>query len=460
MTKTISSKSKIGTRLKAAAILAPLAISACANIDTSHAVTPINGPASTIVSTDYSSALSCVASFAENQSYPAPRIAVGHITDLTGANDYFNGRRITQGATLMAMTAVADAGMRLVERYDMGVIQVDLDYAKSGLVRDSKTKVRDVKAGQLEGADLYIVGGITEFNPNIQSGGFDFFLGGSGTDSGALAIGNNYYIIDVGMDLRLVDARSSEVLSVRSFRKQIVGYEREGGAFDLVGSVLVDAAAGKKALEPVQSSVRGMVDRAVFEFSAGLYGLDPANCFDPSSVRWKDGMSAKNRGGDRFYNYHKSKNIRNVPSTAMMKSANFEQQAFIAPKPQKQQAVVRSQSIAPTATISQPEVYSDDGQFFVEIAGFSSQAEAQSAWNSGSYQKPNLIGSLGNEIVPNVDPRTGYASGFSIVSSTTSLTNAERICATYGSRTCSILGPIEPVVAPTLHSDQFLRSRF
>lgn len=253
-------------------------VQGCASSSHMKPAKPVVGPAATAVSTDYSKLLQCTANHVKSQNYPAPRIAVGHISDLTGASDYFSGKRLTQGATLMAMTALSDAGMRLVERFDMGILQVDLDLAKAGLVQDSAKQLRQVRQGQIQGADLYVVGGLTEFNPNIVSGGADLFIGGTSSSSGAFAFGRNYYIIDVGIDLRLVDARTSEVLSIRSFRKQIVGYETEVGTFDIIGSVIGDIGAGKKALEPVQTAVRSMIDRAMFEFVAGLYNLDVNVC--------------------------------------------------------------------------------------------------------------------------------------------------------------------------------------
>jgi curli production assembly/transport component CsgG/holdfast attachment protein HfaB len=251
----------------------------CASVEAPAAsVAPIRGPDETAIRTDYTDALRCLAGHARSQNYPAPRVAVGHITDLTGASDYFAGRRLTQGATLMAITAVSDAGMRLVERYDMGVIQVELDYTRNGLVRDSDTIVRDLQKGQLQGADLYIIGGITEFNPNIRSRGADGFVGGGEENSWAVSVGANDYVIDVGIDLRLVDARSSEVLAVRSFRKQVVGREVEAGVFDFIDGGIIDIGGGQRAVEPVQSAVRTMIDRGVFEFMAAVYSLRPEDC--------------------------------------------------------------------------------------------------------------------------------------------------------------------------------------
>lgn len=264
-------------------------LSACAtsvDLDTpTEHVLPLSGSPVVESYSDYSEPLRCLAAYARSQSYPAPRVAIGHISDLTGADDYLSGRRLTQGATLMAITATSEAGMRLVERFDLGVVQVELDYAQSGLLRDSPNVLRTVQRGQMEGADLYLVGGITEFNPNIRSSGTNAFANTSGDTGGAIGIGSSEYIVDVGIDLRLIDVRSTEVLSVRSLRKQVRGREVESGIYAFFDGSVLDIGGGQRALEPVQTAVRSMIDRAVFEFMAELYNLETGSCLNGEPAR-------------------------------------------------------------------------------------------------------------------------------------------------------------------------------
>lgn len=261
---------------------AALCLAGCATTIDPHQpathVTPLQGSDVVSVSTPYSPTLACLSRYAASTGFEPPRIAVGHITDLTGADDYFTGRRLTQGATLMAMSAVNSAGMRLVERYDTGVVQVDLDYARNQLLHDGSDEVRQVQAGQIEGTDLYLIGGITEYNPNIRSGGARTFASSAGENSVGLNLGERDYIIDVGMDLRLVDARTTEVIAVRALRKQIRGREVEAGLFAFFDGNLVDVGSGERALEPVQTAVRSMIDRAVAEFVRELYSLPEEAC--------------------------------------------------------------------------------------------------------------------------------------------------------------------------------------
>ena len=266
-------------RIAAGILSTAVLLAGCASQETAFgSVAPLVGPRAEAVNTAYSNALRCLAGHVRKQSYPPPRIAVGLITDMTGAQDRDNGRRLTQGATLMAVTALSEAGVRLVERYDMGVLQVEMDYTRSGLVRDSANVIREIRQGEIQGADLYLVGGISEFNPNIRSHGIDGFAGGTSSNSGSLSVGSGDYVLDVALDLRLVDARSSEILGVRSLRKQIVGREVRAGVFAFLDGTVIDIGGGERAMEPVQTAVRTMVDQIVFDFVSALYSFDTKSC--------------------------------------------------------------------------------------------------------------------------------------------------------------------------------------
>jgi curli biogenesis system outer membrane secretion channel CsgG len=132
---------------------------------------PIGDAPVTANPTAYTPALDCLNSYAAQQSSSAaPRIAVGRILDYTGSVSEEGGRRITQGASLMAMSAFNKAGARLVERFDTSVTELELRYANNRLIgQEGDENVRRIYAGQMPGSDYYFVGGITELNYNIRS---------------------------------------------------------------------------------------------------------------------------------------------------------------------------------------------------------------------------------------------------------------------------------------------------
>jgi curli production assembly/transport component CsgG/holdfast attachment protein HfaB len=338
-----------------------LAVTACASLDQpARVVEPIRGSAPQEITTDYTDALRCMGDHVRAQPYPAPRLAVGLITDMTGAQDYVQGRRLTQGATLMAITAAADAGMRLVERYDMGVVQVELDFARNGLLRDSEDVIREVRAGSIEGADLYIIGGITEYNPNIRSRGADAFSAGQSARGASLTLGGSDYVIDVGLDLRLIDARSSEVLAVRSLRKQIVGREIRAGVFGYVDGTMLDIGGGQRALEPVQTAVRTMIDRIVYEFVASLYSVSPDLCLQPEVA--SDGVNA--RGAD----------ILDVSMTQRVASSQLRNSSLLSAVPDARRQAGPKLSFAPEEKALIPD---PDSPILQPAAGNASAPQAR-----------------------------------------------------------------------------------
>ena len=73
------------------------------------------------------------------------------------------------------------------------------------------------------------------------------------------------YVMNVGLDLRLVDTNTLEVVDVISYQKQIIGRQVSAGVFDFLGTNFFDVSAGESALEPIQLAVRSVIERAVLE---------------------------------------------------------------------------------------------------------------------------------------------------------------------------------------------------
>jgi curli production assembly/transport component CsgG/holdfast attachment protein HfaB len=249
---------------------------------------PIGNAPVTSNPTPYSTALVCLSDYARRYGVAAPRVAVGRISDYTGKEESDgSGRKLTQGASLMAISALAKAGARLVERYDTSVSELELKYANNKLISDDPSVVaagqapspyRRITAGQVPGSDFYLVGGITELNFNIRSSGLDGDGSNQAMTKGGVLTGK-LYVMNVGLDLRLVDTRSLEVVDVISYQKQIIGREVGVGIFDFLNGNFINVSAGEGALEPIQLAVRSVVERAVVEMMANLYGAPgPEGC--------------------------------------------------------------------------------------------------------------------------------------------------------------------------------------
>jgi curli biogenesis system outer membrane secretion channel CsgG len=208
---------------------------------------------------------------------------VGRISDYTGKEESDgSGRKLTQGASLMAMSALSKAGANLVERYDTSVSELELKYANNKLISDGPAPApgapaapgdyRKIVSGQVAGSDYYLVGGITELNFNIRSSGLD--AAGSDPKATGLKIEatGQLYVMNVGLDLRLVDTRTLQVVDVLSYQKQIIGRQVGVGVFDVLNGNIFNVSAGEGGLEPLQLGVRSVVERAVLEMMANVYG--------------------------------------------------------------------------------------------------------------------------------------------------------------------------------------------
>jgi curli biogenesis system outer membrane secretion channel CsgG len=237
---------------------------------------PIGDAPVTANPTPYSAALVCMSDYARASNIAAPRIAVGRVLDYTGKEDVEGGRKLTQGASLMAISAFAKAGVRQVERFDTSVGELELKYANNKLIGADKSEdgdFRQIMAGSIPGSDYYFIGGITELNSNIRSAGIDAFVGDTDAQDLKGRAGAKLFVINVGVDLRLVSTKTLEVVDVISYQKQVIGREVSAGVFDFLNGNVFDIGIGERALEPLQLAVRSTIERSVLEMVANLYGV-------------------------------------------------------------------------------------------------------------------------------------------------------------------------------------------
>lgn len=270
-------------------------VSGCASTgfdpETGLYAAPVGGAPATANATVMTPALVCLATSAQARGLAAPRVAVGEIADLTGKLDLETGRRVSQGASLFAVTAFGRAGVPLVERTDQTVAEVERTYASAQVLSDTPTgagqapgPVRPVNPGQIAGSRYYLVGGITELNYDISSSGEQVGVGATDVEDPKTLFGGSRFVMNVAIDLRLVDSISQEVVAIAAYQKQIVGHEVRAGVFDILGGVTIDLSGGKSALEPLQLGVRALIERGVFDVSSDLYGLTGSDCLPETQV--------------------------------------------------------------------------------------------------------------------------------------------------------------------------------
>lgn len=254
--------------------LCVLVLPACTTLpsfSSSNYVDPMDSAEVVENQTRYSTALQCMAPMVSR--IQSPRFAVGKVSDFTGKEDLVNGKRLTQGAALMVMSALGKAGVPLVERFDTSIADIELKYSDNKLITDSPDtrEHRRIFSGALPGSDYHVVGGITEVNYNIKSGSLESTLRFIGASA-------RYFVMDVGVDLRLVNTKTLEVVNIQSLQKQIIGTELRGGYFRLFSDGLVDINASERTQEPIQRGVRMVLEQAVFNMVNQTLALNAQDC--------------------------------------------------------------------------------------------------------------------------------------------------------------------------------------
>ncbi len=276
--------------LAAAVLLSGCALPSYQRVQMAEDEAPVmQGPGPRHNGTPIDSALACLSHriVAQRGNKQPLSIAVGDIKDYTGKYSQGDGNVVTQGGALMVYSALGKLGgaIDVRERFDTRVAELELAYTDRRQLGDGNAHpLTDDKGqravpwlpyygGSILKSDYYIIGGLTEVNYNIQSGGVEAQVN---------QIGPRYrvFTMNVGADLRIVETKTLRVVRAVSLQKQIVGREIGAGVFRFFGSNLFDINAGSKDLEPVQLGVRTTLEQGVLELISTVTQTPPQPCTD------------------------------------------------------------------------------------------------------------------------------------------------------------------------------------
>ncbi len=203
-----------------------------------------NGPPVTTISTPYDTLIRCVA----EQNVMRGSWAVGEILDQTGkvaVETDGTGRFLSQGAGDMMQTTLLHAGAETtVNRRDPRPVLMEIQWG-----------LRQAKA--FKPMDYYITGSINTLD----------FLPGAAAEVTIAGIGPRYrqHRAIVGLDLHLTDARTTEVISAINISKQIFAEEAGFGIGRFFGTTLVDFDINGGNREPLQLSLRSMLQYSLYK---------------------------------------------------------------------------------------------------------------------------------------------------------------------------------------------------
>lgn len=240
-------------------------------------------PAPGLSKSPLDTALSCVAEH-RPEGFDVPKIGVNQVTNSTGVFDYEGaGNYLPVDAGHMFITALWDAGFRVVTRQGETVqaLEWELNYAMQKVLGDGEMHTimdisqpegrtreipyRVVQSGVLLGSDLLLVGSINRLDFDTSSGGLEVYVNG-------YSIGRRSYSALVGMDVALVDTRSTEIIWAETYAKEYIGIENKAGVFRFEGnSNLVDVNFGIQSNDPLQAGLQDMVNFAAFDMARTLF---------------------------------------------------------------------------------------------------------------------------------------------------------------------------------------------
>jgi len=246
----------------------------------------VMGPQVRTNRTPMEGAFACMADKIVEQHRPRLTIGVGDIKDYTGKYNINEGNAITQGGALMVYSALGKLGntIQAAERFDTRIAEMELGYIDRRQLGDGSVHALDPAGknivpwlpyfgGSILRSDYYIVGGITELNYNIQSGGFQGQVNQVGPSA-------RVYTESVAVDLRIVNSRTLTIERTISIEKQLTGYEVDFNIFRFFGNSLYDVDIGNKSQEPAQLGVRTALEEGVLMLMGAVEKIPAEPCIE------------------------------------------------------------------------------------------------------------------------------------------------------------------------------------
>jgi curli biogenesis system outer membrane secretion channel CsgG len=185
----------------------------------------------------------------------------GSTTTITGAGgqpitiSHSRQQGYTTGLRDMLTTALVQSKRyRVLERQNISSLQQEMALSDSGYTDKS-----GVKKGGIKGADLLIMGAVTGWDPGTSGGGGGLLGGTVGKIAGAMG---SVKKSKMAMDIRLVDTRTSEVLSAT----RVEGTARDVNLGALAGvwggSGAMAGGLGAYAKTPMEKAIRTCLYKA------------------------------------------------------------------------------------------------------------------------------------------------------------------------------------------------------
>ncbi len=194
---------------------------------------------------------------AQMEAYNGPkaRIAVSRFTDKT-RKGWYTGE-IGDGMADQLVTALFNTNRYIVlERNTLDDVLQEQDLGAAGRVRaDTAAAI-----GEIEGAELLVVGAVTEFEGNASGA-----RGGVGGFGGGVlgAITGGFRKAHMAIDLRIIDARTSRILAATSVEGESTDVNLGGALGGFVGGGALGGALSGWKNTPTEKALRSCIQQAI-----------------------------------------------------------------------------------------------------------------------------------------------------------------------------------------------------
>lgn len=240
---------------------------------------------------------------AEAYNGPKARIAVARFKDKTGKG-WWTGE-IGDGMADQVTTALFNTNRFIVlERQTLGDVLSEQDLGASGRVRQDTA----APIGKIEGAELLVVGAVTEFEG--AASGARGGVGGYGKNIlGAIAGG--FRRAHMAIDLRLVDTRTSRIVAATSVEGEATDVNLGGllGGYGGSGALAAGLSGWKNT--PTEKALRICIQKAV-DF---IVSRTPQNYYHYGAPAAVPASTAPSGGGQAVIVRPPTLNVRSGPGT-------------------------------------------------------------------------------------------------------------------------------------------------
>ena len=188
---------------------------------------------------------------AESYNGPKARVAVTKF-DVKAAKA---GGEIGDGLAEMLTTELFNTNRFIVlERRELHDVIKEQDLGASGRVRPNAA----APIGQIEGAELLVVGAVTAFEPNYRGGGGGLVI--PGLPIGLGVGGKQAYM---AIDMRVIDTRTSRILAATTVEGKSTDFGGIFGAAIGGGTTRMPFGLGGWQKTPMEKAIRVCIHRAV-----------------------------------------------------------------------------------------------------------------------------------------------------------------------------------------------------